>query len=66
MGATTTANLQGGTFELTGWKHILGHVAATIVGIIFLATGLAKIIFPFLVQQLFEQLLVPTWPACRW
>jgi uncharacterized membrane protein YphA (DoxX/SURF4 family) len=63
MGATTTANLQGGTFELTGWKHILGHVAATIVGIIFLATGLAKIIFPFLVQQLFEQLLVPTWAS---
>ena len=63
MGATTTAGLQGETFELTGWKSILGHVAAVIVGVIFLATGLAKIVFPFLVQQLFEQLLVPTWAS---
>src|SRR3954452_22989177 len=63
MSATTTANLHGGMFELTGWKSILGHVAAAVVGIIFLATGLAKIIFPFLVQQLFEQLLVPAWAS---
>ena len=63
MGATTAAGLHGETFELTGWKSILGHVAAVIVGVIFLATGLAKIVFPFLVQQLFEQLLVPTWAS---
>ena len=61
MSATTSANLHEQSFDLPAWKTIVGHVAAIAVGIIFLATGLAKIFYPFLVQTMFEQLLVPTW-----
>lgn len=40
-----------------------GHIAAVAVAIIFLATGIAKIIVPFQVQTMFEQLLVPVWAS---
>jgi uncharacterized membrane protein YphA (DoxX/SURF4 family) len=61
MSATSTTGFPGQTLEMPAWKSTVNHVAAAIVGIIFLATGLAKIVFPFLAQQLFEQMLVPTW-----
>ncbi len=61
MGATTTANFGGRTLDLPAWKINVGHVAAVAVAIIFLATGIAKMVVPFLVQTMFEQLLVPTW-----
>ena len=49
------------SFDLPAWKTIVGHVAAISVAIIFLATGIAKMVVPFLVQTMFEQLLVPVW-----
>jgi uncharacterized membrane protein YphA (DoxX/SURF4 family) len=61
MSATTSANLHEQSFDIPAWKNTVGHIAAIAVGIIFLATGLAKIFYPFLVQTMFEQLLVPTW-----
>jgi uncharacterized membrane protein YphA (DoxX/SURF4 family) len=61
MSATTSANFHEHSFEIPAWQTIVGHIAAVAVGIIFLATGLAKIFYPFLVQTMFEQLLVPTW-----
>jgi hypothetical protein len=60
MSATTTASF-GDSFDLPAWKVTVGHVAAFAVAIIFLATGIAKLVAPFLVQTMFEQLLVPTW-----
>ena len=59
MGATTTAGLHGETFEMPAWKSIVSHVSAALVAILFLAAGLWKILDPFRVQQMFEQLLVP-------
>jgi len=59
MGATSTANFHDHAFEMPAWKSITSHVAAVIMGVIFLATGIAKMAVPFLVQQLFDQLLVP-------
>ncbi len=63
MSATTTANFNDRSFALPAWKNIVGTVAAICVAIIFLATGLAKIVVPFLVQTMFEQLLVPVWAS---
>jgi uncharacterized membrane protein YphA (DoxX/SURF4 family) len=61
MSATTTANFGDRSMYLPAWKTIVGHVAAAAIAIIFLATGIAKLVVPFLVQTMFEQLLVPTW-----
>ncbi|MDP9114891.1 MAG: DoxX family protein, partial [Acidobacteriota bacterium] len=61
MSATTTANLGDSSFDLPAWKTVVGHVAAISVAIIFLATGIAKMVVPFQVQTMFEQLLVPVW-----
>jgi uncharacterized membrane protein YphA (DoxX/SURF4 family) len=61
MSATTTANFGDRSLELPAWKTIVSHIAAASVAIIFLATGIAKLVVPFLVQTMFEQLLVPTW-----
>jgi uncharacterized membrane protein YphA (DoxX/SURF4 family) len=63
MSATTTANFGERSLDLPAWKNIVGHVAAVLIAIIFLATGLAKIVVPFLVQTMFEQLLVPVWAS---
>ncbi len=61
MNATTTAHLGDRSLDLPAWKTVVGHVAAISVAIIFLATGIAKMVVPFLVQTMFEQLLVPVW-----
>jgi uncharacterized membrane protein YphA (DoxX/SURF4 family) len=59
MSASHTATLQESSFDLPAWKTVAGHVAAVIVALIFLTAGIFKIVAPFQVQQLFEQLLIP-------
>jgi hypothetical protein len=63
MSATTTANFGERSFGLPAWKITVSHIAAAAVAIIFLATGIAKLVVPFLVQTMFEQLLVPAWAS---
>jgi uncharacterized membrane protein len=63
MSATTTADFGERSVGLPAWKTAVSHVAAAAVAIIFLATGIAKLVVPFLVQTMFEQLLVPTWAS---
>jgi len=63
MSAPTTADFGGHAIEMPTWKSLLGHVAAVLVAIIFLGAGIGKIAVPYLVQQLFEQLLIPTWAS---
>jgi uncharacterized membrane protein YphA (DoxX/SURF4 family) len=63
MSATTTANFSDRSLELPTWKNIVGHVAAVSVAIIFLATGIFKMVMPYQVQTMFEQLLVPVWAS---
>jgi uncharacterized membrane protein YphA (DoxX/SURF4 family) len=63
MSATTTANFGDRSIDLPAWKITVSHIAAAAVGIIFLATGIAKLVVPFLVQTMFEQLLVPAWAS---
>ncbi len=57
--SATTANLHDQSFELPAWKNIGGHIAAILTAIIMLGPGLAKLIMPYQVQTMFEQLLVP-------
>jgi uncharacterized membrane protein YphA (DoxX/SURF4 family) len=59
MSATTSANFGEQSFELPAWKNIVSHVAAVLTAILFLAAGIFKMVMPFQVQTLFEQLLVP-------
>src|SRR5438105_4709502 len=61
MSATTTANFGDRSLALPAWKTVISHIAAASVAIIFLASGIAKLVVPFLVQTMFEQFLVPTW-----
>ena len=63
MSATTTANFGERSIDLPAWKITVSHIAAAAVAIIFLATGIAKLVVPFLVQTMFEQLLVPAWAS---
>lgn len=59
MSASNPAVPHGSTFEMPAWKSIVGQVAAVLVALLFLAAGIFKIVAPFQVQQLFEQLLIP-------
>jgi uncharacterized membrane protein YphA (DoxX/SURF4 family) len=63
MSATTTTNFGDRSIDLPAWKITASHIAAVAVAIIFLATGIAKLVVPFLVQTMFEQLLVPAWAS---
>src|ERR1017187_232595 len=63
MSASNPAVLHDSTLELPAWKSIVSHIAAVAVAIIFIGAGIGKIVVPFLVQQLFEQLLVPSWAS---
>ena len=60
MNATTQADFQD-SLAMPGWKTVVGHTGAALVGLLFLVAGLFKMTQPFQVQTLFEQLLVPTW-----
>ena len=61
MSASHTATLNDSTFEMPAWKSIVSHIAAVLVAIIFIGAGIGKITIPYQVQQMFEQLLVPSW-----
>jgi uncharacterized membrane protein YphA (DoxX/SURF4 family) len=61
MSASHTAALQDSTFEMPAWKSIVSHIAAFLVAIIFIGAGVGKITIPYQVQQMFEQLQVPSW-----
>ncbi len=61
MSASHTAGLQESTFEMPAWKSIVSHIAAVLVAIIFIGAGVGKITIPYQVQQMFEQLQVPSW-----
>ena len=60
MNVSSTASFPIRTFHVAPWKSIVGHIAATLTGIIFIAAGLFHALDPFGVQRLFEQVLV--WP----
>jgi uncharacterized membrane protein YphA (DoxX/SURF4 family) len=61
--ASGTTQFGDHAFAMPAWKTILGHIAAVLTAIIFLGAGIGKIAIPYLVQQLFEQLLIPTWAS---
>jgi len=63
MSTATPADFHDSPVALPAWKTIAGHVGAVLVAIIFLGAGLGKIVLPYTVQTLFEQLLVPTWAS---
>jgi uncharacterized membrane protein YphA (DoxX/SURF4 family) len=59
MNATTGASFEDRSFAMPAWKSIAGHIAAVLTALIMLAPGLAKLIVPYPVQTMFEQLLIP-------
>jgi hypothetical protein len=59
--STAAANFPSDSVTLPAWKSIASHVGAVLVAIIFLGAGIGKIVVPYMVQTLFEQLLVPSW-----
>ena len=63
MSATTTANFSDRSLVLPAWKNVVGTIAAVCVAIIFLVTGIFKMVMPYQVQTMFEQLLVPVWAS---
>ncbi len=65
MSTISTAGLHGEAFPdstagLSGWKSAAGHIAAILTALVMIAPGLAKLLLPFTVQTMFEQLLIPT------
>jgi hypothetical protein len=59
--STAAANFPSDSVVTPAWKNIAGHIGAILVAIIFLGAGIGKIVVPYMVQTLFEQLLVPAW-----
>lgn len=49
----------GGALDLPAWKTVLGHFCALLVAILFLVSGVWKIIDPFTFRTMAEQLKVP-------
>jgi uncharacterized membrane protein YphA (DoxX/SURF4 family) len=60
MGATTTANFDDRSLYMPAWKTAVSHTAAVLTAILFLTAGIFKMVMPFQVQTLFEQLLIPS------
>jgi uncharacterized membrane protein YphA (DoxX/SURF4 family) len=61
MSTASTVNFPDQPLAMPAWKTIASHVGAVLVAIIFLGAGIGKIVVPYMVQTLFEQLLVPAW-----
>jgi uncharacterized membrane protein YphA (DoxX/SURF4 family) len=59
MDASTTADFPGRTLEMPPWKAVASHVAAALIALIFLVSGVWKITDPYGVQRLMEEFLVP-------
>ncbi len=47
------------SLDLPGWKNVASHVAAFIIAVLFLSSGIWKIIDPFTWRTMVEQLKVP-------
>ena len=59
MESASTADSLPHSIDLPTWKNSVGHIAAALVAIIFLVSGVWKAVDPFRARQLMEQFLVP-------
>src|SRR5579862_523079 len=59
MNASTAADFPGRALEMPHWKTIASHIAAALIALIFLVSGVWKITDPYGVQRLMEEFLVP-------
>jgi uncharacterized membrane protein YphA (DoxX/SURF4 family) len=55
----STAHVTHPTIEMPAWKTIAGHVAAVLVALLFLSSGIWKISDPFGWSHMVEEFLVP-------
>lgn len=60
MEAAATAGSLSHAAEMPSWKNIGAHVAAVLIAILFITTGVWKAMDPFRWAQFSEQLLVPS------
>jgi len=61
MNVSTTADRLGGALEIPAWKSTVSHVAAFLIALIFISSGVWKITAPFMWARGLEEFLVPTW-----
>jgi uncharacterized membrane protein YphA (DoxX/SURF4 family) len=59
MSASSAADFPGHTLEMPSWKQMASHVAAVLLAILFLASGIWKITDMFGWQRMLEEFLVP-------
>jgi uncharacterized membrane protein YphA (DoxX/SURF4 family) len=59
MDASSVADFEGGALELPPWKSVVSHIAALILAVLFLASGIWKITDPFGWAHMVEEFLVP-------
>lgn len=59
MGTASTVGSLSHAPEMPSWKNLGGHVAALLIAILFVTTGIWKATDPFRWAQFSEQLLVP-------
>lgn len=58
MGAGSSVSSFPSSFEIPAWKTIANHVAAFLTALLFVAAGATKIILPYEVTQMMENLKV--------
>lgn len=61
MSASTALEFPGRSMEMPAWKSAGGHVAAILVALLFLSSGIWKILDPIVWSKNLEEFLVPTW-----
>ncbi len=64
MSATTAGEFPDssrGSLDMPAWKMMSGHVAAFLVALLFLSSGIWKLTEPILWAKNLEEFLVPTW-----
>jgi uncharacterized membrane protein YphA (DoxX/SURF4 family) len=60
MDASTTAGPLSRSLEMPRWKSVVGHVAAALIALIFISSGVWKATDPFAWARNLEEFLVPT------
>jgi len=59
MGASSSVSSFPSSFEIPAWKTTVNHIAAFLTAVIFIAAGATKIILPYEISRMMENLHVP-------
>ena len=59
MGASSSVSPFPSSFEIPAWKSIVNHIGAFFTAVLFMAAGATKIIMPYEVSRMMENLHLP-------